>query len=43
MLEAPAEIIELVDKFERNIEAYKNPNYKEEQLKQEFINPFLKH
>ena len=42
MLEAPAEIIELVDKFERNIEAYKNPNYKEEQLKQEFINPFFK-
>lgn len=42
MLEAPAEIIELVDKFERNLEAYKNPNYKEEQLKQEFINPFFK-
>lgn len=40
--EVPAEIIELVDKFERNIEAYKNPNYKEEQLKQEFINPFFK-
>jgi len=40
--EAPAEIIELVDKFERNLEAYKNPNYKEEQLKQEFINPFFK-
>jgi type I restriction-modification system DNA methylase subunit len=42
LLEAPAEIIELVDKFERNLEAYKNPNYKEEQLKQEFINPFFK-
>jgi type I restriction-modification system DNA methylase subunit len=40
--EAPAEIIELVNKFERNLEAYKNPNYKEEQLKQEFINPFFK-
>lgn len=40
--EVPAEIIELVDKFQRNIEAYKNPNYKEEQLKQEFINPFFK-
>jgi type I restriction-modification system DNA methylase subunit len=40
--EVPAEIIELVDKFERNLEAYKNPNYKEEQLKQEFINPFFK-
>lgn len=39
---APAEIIELVDKFERNIDAYKNPSYKEEQLKQEFINPLFK-
>lgn len=38
----PAEIIELVDKFERNLEAYKNPSYKEEQLKQEFINPLFK-
>jgi type I restriction-modification system DNA methylase subunit len=41
-MEAPAEIIELVDKFERNLKAYKNPNYKEEQLKQEFINPLFK-
>jgi len=41
-MEAPAEIIELVDKFERNLEAYKNSSYKEEQLKQEFINPFFK-
>lgn len=41
-MEVPAEIIELVDKFERNLNAYKNPNYKEEQLKQEFINPFFK-
>lgn len=40
--EAPAEIIELVDKFERNLKAYKTPRYKEEQLKQEFINPFFK-
>jgi hypothetical protein len=40
--DAPAEIIELVDKFERNIEAYKNLSYKEEQLKQEFINPLFK-
>lgn len=42
MSDVPPEIIELVDKFERNFEAYKNPNYKEEQLKQEFINPFFK-
>ena len=42
MPEAPNEIRELVDKFERNLNAYKNPAYKEEQLKQEFINPFFK-
>ncbi|MGL4670609.1 MAG: Eco57I restriction-modification methylase domain-containing protein [Methanobacteriaceae archaeon] len=38
---APKEIIELVNKFERNIEAYKNSSYNEEQVKQEFINPFF--
>jgi type I restriction-modification system DNA methylase subunit len=31
-----------VDKFERNLEAYKKSSYKEEQIKQEFINPFFK-
>jgi hypothetical protein len=40
--DAPEIIAELVDKFHRNLKAYKNPNYKEEQLKQEFINPFFK-
>ena len=42
MSEAPEIIKELVEKFERNIKAYKNPEYKEEQLKQEFLNPFFK-
>lgn len=42
MTDVPAEIIELIEKFERNEQAYKNPSYKEEQLKQEFINPFFK-
>jgi type I restriction-modification system DNA methylase subunit len=40
--EPPTELIELVHKFDRNLDAYKNPSYKEEQLKQEFINPFFK-
>jgi type I restriction-modification system DNA methylase subunit len=40
--EAPIEIKNLVEKFNRNLDAYKNPSYKEEQLKQEFINPFFK-
>lgn len=42
MTDAPEELIELVEQFQRNIKAYKNPSYKEEQLKQEFINPFFK-
>ncbi|KAF5051918.1 Type IIS restriction enzyme Eco57I [anaerobic digester metagenome] len=42
MIDAPEEIIELVEQFQRNIKAYKNVSYKEEQLKQEFINPFFK-
>lgn len=41
-MDVPNEIIELVEKFERNIDAYKSSSFKEEQLKQEFINPFLK-
>lgn len=40
--EAPEIIKELVNKFERNQEAYKKSSYKEEQIKQEFINPFFK-
>ncbi len=39
LVDAPAEIIELVDKFERNKDAYTNPSFKEERLKQEFVNP----
>lgn len=31
-----------MDKFDRNKEAYKKSSYKEEQIKQEFINPFFK-
>lgn len=42
MPKAPDEIIRLVKKFEDNYERYKNPSYNEEQLKQEFINPFFK-
>lgn len=41
MPEAPELVKELVEKFENNLSAYKNSDYKEEQLKQEFINPFF--
>jgi len=42
LIEAPEIIKELVDRFDRNIESYKKSSYKEEQIKQEFINPFFK-
>jgi hypothetical protein len=38
---APKEIINLVEKFERNIEAYQSNHYNEAQVRQEFINPFF--
>ena len=39
--EAPAEIVKLVEHFERNIDAYKNQAYKEANLRQEFLDPFF--
>lgn len=42
MSKVPEIVKELVEKFENNLTAYKNSDYKEEQLKQEFINPFFK-
>jgi hypothetical protein len=42
LVPAPPEVKNLVEKFDRNLDAYKNSSYKEEQLKQEFINPFFK-
>ncbi len=38
---APNEILELVDRFERNKKSYLNSNYNETQLRQEFVNPFF--
>lgn len=41
MTRAPGNVPELIKKFKRNYEAYKSSNYKEEQLKQEFLNPLF--
>ncbi|MBI3596707.1 MAG: hypothetical protein HY203_06100 [Nitrospirae bacterium] len=41
MSEAPKPIIDLIERFERNIESYHNPTYNETQVRQEFINPFF--
>jgi type I restriction-modification system DNA methylase subunit len=41
MSEAPDRIIDLIERFERNIESYHNTTYNETQVRQEFINPFF--
>ena len=41
MSSAPGQIERLVEQFNRNIEAYKNPGYNETQLRREFIDPFF--
>lgn len=41
MEEALKKISNLVERFERNIEAYRNPAYNETQLRREFIDPFF--
>jgi hypothetical protein len=41
-LAAPKEIVDLVEKFERNRHEYKSKNYSEMHTRQEFINPFFK-
>ena len=38
---APAEILELVDRFRRNIDVYKRDDYKETRVRVEFIDPFF--
>jgi predicted type IV restriction endonuclease len=39
--EAPKEVIELVGRFERNLEAYRSDAYNETRLRREFIDPFF--
>ncbi len=41
MKEALNQISSLVERFERNLEAYRNPAYNETQLRIEFIDPFF--
>jgi hypothetical protein len=38
----PRLIVELVDRFERNREAYKSGAYNETQVRREFLDPFFK-
>ena len=39
---ASAKILELVERFDRNIDAYKQGKYNEARVRKEFIDPFFK-
>ena len=39
--EARNQISNLVERFERNIDAYRSPAYNETQLRREFVDPFF--
>jgi type I restriction-modification system DNA methylase subunit len=41
-MSTPAAVVELVERFERNIEAYNSELYNEARLRQEFIDPLFK-
>jgi type I restriction-modification system DNA methylase subunit len=41
MKEALKQVSSLVERFERNIEAYRSPAYNETQLRREFVDPFF--
>src|SRR6266487_3494817 len=38
----PAEIRDLTERFERNLDAYRSPQYNETQLRREFLDPSFK-
>jgi len=39
---APPELLELVERFRRNLDAYKADQYREARVRQEFIDPLLR-
>jgi hypothetical protein len=42
MAQPPPQILELIQQFDRNREAYRAPHYNEAQLRREFLDPFFK-
>ena len=38
---SPDPVLELIERFERNLDHYKQPAYKETQARVEFIDPFF--
>jgi len=41
MPDIPSDILRLIKQFDRNIDSYRSPSYKEAQLRNEFVNPFF--
>jgi hypothetical protein len=41
LMPAPQAVLDLIERFERNREAYKSPSYNETQLRREFLDPFF--
>jgi len=37
----PGPVLKLIERFERNLDEYKRPDYKEARVRAEFIDPFL--
>ena len=42
MGDVPQSVLDLIEKFDRNIHEYKNPTYNETLIRVEFVNPFFK-
>ena len=42
MAQPPPQVLELIQRFDRNHEAYRSPHYNETQLRREFLDPFFK-
>jgi predicted type IV restriction endonuclease len=42
MAAPPPHVLDLIERFERNRESYKSPQYNETQLRREFLDPFFK-
>ena len=42
MSQPPPQVLDLIQRFDRNREAYRSPHYNETQLRREFLDPFFK-
>src|SRR5271169_4794498 len=42
MVQPPPQVLELIQRFDRNREAYRSPHYNETQARREFLNPLFK-